>query len=354
MTSCSGTARQGVTMQINAYPLDLPHLPHSLAHQMRTFGGQVDRTIVTVDVRMSQSGRYKGDTRGERYAESLKKIRALYTEFEALYDNLSFVEVDYGKDAKTAVSRYFFDRDAIPDKAWDGGPFYCYFDGLKSAGEGYVLHMDADMIFGGQSQSWIAEAIDLLRRREDLLFVSPLAGPPHPEGLKGGHVNAGDFYKTEMIGGRPAYRFRSVSTRIFLTDMARFKTRIGALPLDRPDASQRLRAFLLGNPPEALSAEMVLSNALDAHGLGNLHLRGSGDGMYSLHPPYHFPAFHEALPGIIERIERGDIPDAQRGDYDINNSMFDMSPASSQHRWHRRARRRLKDIGAYWSARVQA
>ena len=291
MTGRSATTQPKVTMQINAYPLDLPHLPHSLAHQLRTFGGQVDRTIVTVDVRAPQSGRYKGDTRGERYATSLQSIRKLYREFEARYDNLSFIEVDYGADARKAVSRYFFGRESIPDKAWDGGPFYCYFDGLKSAGEGYVLHMDADMLFGGQSQTWIAEAVDLLRRREDLLFVSPLAGPPHPDGLKGAHVNAGDFYKTETIEGRPAYRFRSVSTRIFLMDMAGFKAKIGALPLDRPDSSQRLRAFLLGNPMEALSAEMVLSNALDTHGLGNLHLRGSGDGMYSLHPPFHFPGF---------------------------------------------------------------
>ncbi|WP_193177186.1 hypothetical protein [Oricola nitratireducens] len=354
MTARSGKVQHPVTMQINTYPLDLPHLPHSLAHQMRTFGGQVDRTIVTVDVRAPQSGRYKGDTKGDRYAESLKKVRQLYREFEAKYDNLSFEEVDYGADAKSAVSRYFFGRDSIPDKAWDGGPFYCYFQGLKSAGDGYVLHMDADMLYGGQSQTWIAEGIDLLQRREDLLFVSPLAGPPHPDGLKGAHVNASHAFRAETIGDRPAYRFRTVSTRIFLMDMARFKARIGSLPLDPPAFSQRLRGFLLGNPIEALSAEWVLSNALEANGLGNMHFRGSGAGMYSLHPPLHFPAFHDALPDIIARIERDDIPDEQRGDYDINNSMFDLSSARQQHVWHRRARRRLKDAVAYWTGRVHA
>ncbi|MFZ2101140.1 MAG: glycosyltransferase family 2 protein, partial [Oricola sp.] len=270
------------------------------------------------------------------------------------YANLSFKEVDYGADAKVAVSRYFFGRDAIPDKAWDGGPFYCYFDGIKSAGDGYVLHMDADMLYGGQSQTWIAEAVDLLQRREDLLFVSPLSGPPHPDGLKGAHENASHAYRIETIDGRPAYRFDTVSTRIFLMDMARFKERIGTLPLDPPSLARRLRAFLLGNPTEALSAEMVLTNALRAHGLGNMHFLGSGDGMYSLHPPFHFPAFHAALPGLIARIEQGDIPDGQRGDYDINNSMFDLTPASQQHRWHRRARRRLADVVTYWMARARA
>lgn len=352
MAKRSGKARHPVTMQINTYPLDLPHLPRSIAHQMRTFGSQVDRTIVTVDVRAPQSGRYKGDAKGERYARCLEELRALYGEFERKYENLSFVEVDYSAEAKSAVSRFFFDRETIPDKAWDGGPFYCYFYGLRSAGEGYVLHMDGDMLFGGQSQAWIGEAIDLLREREDLLLVSPLAGPPHPDGLKGAHLNATADYTTETVGGRKAYRFRTVSTRIFLMDIARFQRKIGSLPLERPALSQRLRAFLLGNPPEALSAEMVLTNSVKAAGLGNMHFLGSGEGMYSLHPPFHFPAFHDALPGIIDRIERGDIPEGQRGDYDINQAMFDLSAAYRQHAGHRRAARRLRDAAHYWAARL--
>ncbi|PHP65122.1 capsular biosynthesis protein [Zhengella mangrovi] len=343
--------RLPVTMQINTYPLDLPHFPVSLAHQLRTFAGQVDRVIVSVDVRPPQSGRYKGDTKGERFVRSLEAMRALYPVFEMQHNNLSFVEVDYSPAAKADVAGYFFGRDDIPDKAWDGGPFYCYFHGLRAAGPGYVLHMDADMLFGGQSQAWIAEAVDLLRQREDLLFVSPLAGPPHPEGLKGAHANATHAYRRETVDGRPAWRFNSVSTRIFLMDMARFESRIGHLALERPSKSQRLRAFLLGNPPQALSAEMVLSNTLKAHGMGNMHFLGSAEGMYSLHPPFHFEAFHKALPDLVARIERGEIPEGQRGDYDLNPSMVDLTPGLANHVWHRRARRRLSDVAAYWRTR---
>jgi hypothetical protein len=210
------------------------------------------------------------------------------------------------------------------------------------------------MLFGGQSRSWIEEAVALLQRREDLLFVSPLSGPPHPEGLKGRHVDATHNFTPEIIDSRPAYRFRTVSTRIFLMDMARFKSSVGTLPLERPDLYKCVRAFLLGNPTEALSAEMELSRVMKAHDLGNMHFLGSGDGMYSLHPPFHFPAFHEALPGLIAQIERGDIPEGQLGDYDINNAMFDMTDARQQQTWRRRIGRRLKDVIAYWTARVAA
>ncbi len=51
-----------------------------------------------------------------------------------------------------------------------------------------------------------------------------------------------------------------------------------------------------------------------------------------LHPPYRSEEFYRALPGLIERIENDDIPEAQRGDYELNDSMFDWS----------RARRRSK------------
>ena len=344
--------RRPITMQINTYPLDLPHFRHTLEHKMRAFGGQVDRTIVTVDVRPPQSGRYKGDPKAERYTKSLEAFRALYSELEARYRNLKFLEVDYSPETKSAVSNLFMGREGMPDKAWDGGPFYCYFQGIHSAGDGYVLHMDADMLYGGLSQTWVLEAVDLLQRREDLLTVGPLAGPTHPDGLKGAHTEAFHAYDKEIIDGRTAYRFHFISTRIFLIDMQRFKSHVGSLVINKPPFYRRLSGALLGNPTDVRSAEMVLSETIQAKDLGNMHFLGSGEGMYSLHPPHHTPAFHQALPDLIARVERGEIPDAQLGDYDINDSMFDFSEARRQHAKVKRLKRRLRDVVTYWTARL--
>jgi len=49
--------------------------------------------------------------------------------------------------------------------------------------------------------------------------------------------------------------------------------------------------------------------------------------MWSLHPPYRSEEFYRELPRLVEQIEAGSVPDAQRGDYDINDSMFDWSSA---------------------------
>ena len=58
-----------------------------------------------------------------------------------------------------------------------------------------------------------------------------------------------------------------------------------------------------------------------------MDLLGAAPGMWSLHPPYRSEQFYGELPRLIERIETGNVPDAQRGDYELNDSMFDWSSA---------------------------
>ena len=49
--------------------------------------------------------------------------------------------------------------------------------------------------------------------------------------------------------------------------------------------------------------------------------------MYSLHPPFRSETFYRELPNLVARIGSGDIPEAQRGDYDVNASMIDWTEA---------------------------
>jgi hypothetical protein len=65
--------------------------------------------------------------------------------------------------------------------------------------------------------------------------------------------------------------------------------------------------------------------------------------MWSLHPPYRCPDFYHRRPELVRRVESGDIPDAQRGDHDINASMVDWSEALAEmarNRWWKRPWRR--------------
>lgn len=80
------------------------------------------------------------------------------------------VFVDYGEDARKRVAQEWTEGHPVPEKDFRGGPSYAYFYGLTEAKGRYVLHSDSDMFFGGGSQQWIKEAVDLFERSPDILL----------------------------------------------------------------------------------------------------------------------------------------------------------------------------------------
>ena len=55
-----------------------------------------------------------------------------------------------------------------------------------------------------------------------------------------------------------------------------------------------------------------------------------------LHPPYRGAEFCRRLPELIAAVESGQVPDAQRGHYDIHDSMIDWTPQRAAARRHKR------------------
>lgn len=324
-------------LQINIYPLDMPHVRWTLPHQIRTLGDQVDTICITLDNRRSRSGRY----RGAKYDESLAEIREFLALAQVSNAKLSIVEVDYSQGAAKKVADTFFSGEDVPHKAWDGGPFYAYFFGLHAAQARYVFHIDGDMLFGGGCRVWIDEAIKLLGSQKDVLFMAPLAGPPHPDVISQKHKLLTGAPAEQVGHFSPALRFDHVSTRVFFVDLKRFAERVGALDIIRPSVLKRLKSRILGNPPLCLEAEHILSKAMIRHGLSRIDVLGSTPGLWSLHPPFRSPEFCRALPDLISRIERGDVPHGQLGDYNINDSFFDWSSVRALNTWPHRMRRHL-------------
>lgn len=333
-------------LQINMHPLDARHVAHTLGHELGIWGGQVERVTLTIDTKRSRTGRY----RGASYDENCKQLFDHIETFAARFSNLEIVEVDYSPAAREAVRRRYFGSSAdVPEKAYDGGPLHAYFYGLLRADADYVVHMDSDMLFGGGSRAWLDEAIGWLEQTPDALFASPLPGPPTVDG------SLADLHRyfpgsealprpTRLAADYPAYGFHSVSTRIFVLDQRRFDARVGALEIVRPNAKRRLRARIYRQSPLSLPAEELFTAAMRRHGLRRIDFLGSGKGMYSLHPPYRSETFYRELPGLIARIVAGDIPDAQRGDYDVNSSMIDWSDALREKTRARRLYRAIRDL----------
>jgi hypothetical protein len=213
----------------------------------------------------------------------------------------------------------------------------------------YVVHMDSDMLFGGGSQVWLEEAIGWLKTTPDALFAGPLPGPPRADGtladLHGAFPGLTGFQPPERLeAAYPAYRFRSVSTRIFVLDQNKFDASVGALELVRPNLRRRIRAKLFRQSPLTMPAEEIISAAMMRKGLSRIDFLGSGAGLYSLHPPYRTETFYRELPHLIARIVAGAIPEAQRGEYDVNSSMFDWTEALRQKTTGRRLARAVRTL----------
>src|SRR3569833_1278056 len=286
------TVRHGVAAQMSTYPMDVRHLEHLLPHQIRALSGMVDRFVVTVDTHQSRSGRY----RVANFEENLERTRRLIAQAAKTCPKLEFADVDYSTAMQREVSQYFFGVDAIPVKAWDGGPFYAYFFGLYVAQARYVFHIDGDIMFGGFSRTWIQEAMACMEQ--------------HPD--------------------------------VFMIDLERFKKRLGVFPLLAPGPRQRLKSRLLGNPPGVREAEVLMTQVMQRAGLSRLDLLGTPPGFWTLHPPYRSEEFYRKLPELEQAVETGNVPQGQLGHYDLNDSMIDWTSAREANRWHRRYLRMLR------------
>ncbi len=315
-----------VTLQISLAPSDHRLAAELLSHQVRTWRGQVAEILLTVDLHRS-SGRFADD-----WAAGRDRIMALAHSVEGA----SVLPVDYSPEAAAAVSREFFGGAPIPRKDHRGGPYYSYFFALHAAKYARVLHCDADMLFGGGSPIWLAEACALLDREPDILVTAPLPGPPSPDGrlreLPGVRRSASEY----------AYEFPEMSTRLFLLDRDRWRQRIGAL---RPRlASPRgvILALLEGNAPRQLPEKLITAE-MARHGLKRVDFLGRAPGMWSLHPPYRGADFFAKLPALVHRVEAGDLPPEQLGFHDICDQLVDWSEGRqklAQRRWWRRLRER--------------
>jgi hypothetical protein len=332
------TARHGVAVQMSTYPMDVRHLEYLLPHQIRALSGMVDRFVVTIDTHQSRSGRY----RGTNFQENLDKTRQLIREAAKTCPQLHVEDVDYSESAQRAVAQYFFGVDSIPVKAWDGGPFYAYFFGLFVANARYVLHIDGDIMFGGGSNTWTRDAIACMEERPEVLVTAPFPGPPRADGRIFGHNEAGELAVTREPLDSLAFRHRDVSTRIFMIDLNRFKQKLGVFPLLAPGTRQRLKSKLLGNPPGVREAEVLLSKTMQSAGLSRIDLLGSAPGLWSLHPPFRSEMFYRQLPELVRAVESGNVPEGQRGHYDLNDSMIDWSSARQANRWHKRYMRMIR------------
>jgi len=307
------------TLQVTLAPLDVRFARHTLGHLVRRWGAQVDEVLLTVDERESP---FRARTERADVQRARADLDAVLGALE--HPGLRVVAVDRSRAARRRTAERFGAR-RLPESDFRGRPYYAYLFGLAEARNNHVLHVDSDMMFGGGSATWIAEAVDWLARDETLVVCGPLPGPPTPDGSLQGQ----EGYPYKIVGDA-AYRFESLSSRVFLADLDRLRARLGSLAGRRIPTLRSVVGSTLRRQVNWMTLEERVSLAMRQTGSGRLDFLGSAPGMWSVHPIARTPAFYEHLGSLIALLEAGAEPTAaQLGHYDLHESMIDLAAARS-------------------------
>src|SRR5690348_9208400 len=263
-------ADEMVCLQINLTPADVRYATHTLPHQLRMLGSQVDEIQFTVDPHHSPGSRF----RVSDYHGNLAALHQLLGAQCKQYPQAYVANVDYSKTTMDAVASAFIGGAQMPKKTYDGLPIYAYFYGLARAQSPHVFHLDADMLLGGGSPTWVREALEILRRDRRVLACNPLPGPPTADG--GLRSQTGERIDAATL----TYRFGTLSSRIFLLDKRRFTEEGLKVKLLRAGLQRAVRAFLYNLPPYSYP-ETSLSALMREEGLHRIDFLGSGQGLWS-------------------------------------------------------------------------
>ena len=322
------------TLQINVAASDWRHLQHILPHQLRQLRAQVDHVLVVADLQ-APSGRY---ARSAGRSDS-EEVVALLEQIRAADSRCVIRAVDTTVEMRTTLARRFLGGVMPPLRDGHGGPYHAYLQGLLQAPTDAILHLDADMLLGGGSMTWVAEAMAALNDQPGVLMCAPLPGPPAPHGVLppqaiAAHARAQRYGSMpRRIDGQIAYRFRHASTRAFLIRRDRLEaTELAIVKMRSGVADRHARRM-------AAPLEVALSALMRRDGLERLDMLGEMPGMWTLHPHARTPAFYQGLSKLIYRVEHGLVPDDQRGHFDLRRSFLDWGadppPFDSRPRWRR-------------------
>ena len=215
--------------------------------------------------------------------------------------------------------KHFGIADIRPTHNYKGYPILGSIFAIDKVPGDYIVHFDSDMLLHQEPDfNWIELGMDLLNRRDEVMFVRPFTGFPIPNE----HV----FHQTQAYDydSEGFYKFTFFSSRAFLLKRSKFEQ---LLPMSV--LWMRFKRKWLSNlPPRVLtqvhnwtgrgqldSWEVIVSRKLKTVNCVRATL--AHPQAWTLHPTQRSPEFIENLPNIIERIERGEAPQEQAGYYDL-------------------------------------
>jgi len=304
-----------ISLQINVSAADLNICRKMLERQLSFWYGELDEIVISIESKKS-FGKFAKD-----FDKNKNDLIALIEQHTRTYPKLRYHHIDYSPERNQAIAGLFFNASKTPEKDYRGCAFYSYLDGLAVCRNRYIIHIDSDMLIGGMPDAWLQDAVELLNSDDSYLVVNPLSGPPAED------AELKQKYLKRL--GRHKFLFDKMSTRVFLIDMEKLKSH--KVPLRKVHLSLRHIKWSIKNNFRwgYMALEDLISVMMKEKGLYRVDTLGKNDTntAFTLHPMIKPDHYIQAIPDLLKRIDSNDIPDSQRGYYNINNDFFDFSKA---------------------------
>jgi hypothetical protein len=291
------------SLTITAARSDVPFLGQTVPHLVRSCGDVFAERVLVVDVSPPNA-----TFRSRPGLGTLEQLQTICADLRAAGWVDRVVEVDYSRPVRQKLCRKYFGNYIGYTHDLRGSAIFPFLFSFEIARSDYVLHFDSDMLLHQDTGfDWVGEGIELLRAFPDVMFVGPLSGPPARDGIL---QQRGVKYEADARG---FYRIDAVTTRKFLFDKRKFEK---LLPLKNYWVSTRRRIFgwVSGESP-MLQLEIVITKQFRAFHCHRVDL--ASPKAWTLHTPDHGSKFIAALPEVIRKVEIGEFPAVQAGDYDL-------------------------------------
>ena len=233
------------------------------------------------------------------------------------------VDINYDSEFHRRVFRKHFGTYICHTHNYKGYPILGSIFKIEECRSDYMVHFDSDMLLHQQPDySWIQEGMELMGKYPKIMSIRPLTGPPAlDKNMKQNYPytkNPAGFYEFKFFGSR-AYMINCQNFDKFLPIPAIWRSYrnkwLNYLPL-----SLKIKLNNLTNKGALDSWEIMVSCKLEKTDYTRATL--CNPKAWTLHPKDRSEQFIQALPQIIERIEKGDYPSEQRGHYDLISHLW--------------------------------
>lgn len=297
---------------------DVSFMMHTIPHLIRTCDFPFEQRVLVVD-----TAPLTGDKVGRPGIGTLAQLRANCEKLRQMGLIDLVIDMDYSPASQRRIYRQHFGAVPRPTHDYKGYPILGNLFSLEAVPGDYLVHFDSDMLlYQKPGYSWIKAGIEMMQRCPEVMFVRPLSGPPTRDGSL---VQQFPY----QIDPRGFYSFKFFGSRCYLMQRQRLEQ---LLPISlvwtryKHQWVERLPARLL-TWLHALSGRGALHSWEEMVSRQMAHTRYVRATMaapqaWTVHPIVRGPQFIEALPQLIQRIERGSYPAEQAGHYDLRLDLW--------------------------------